>query len=114
MDDESRRIDWAATARVGRPIVRTYRAERNQTVVNLLDAGRVMAGRVDEVPRLEHAMDAVMTSGDETRTRQVEMTITFDGDETATIVVNGEEREIDLSAREGRSPLRPRGGGTGG
>lgn len=61
VDDESRRIDWAATARVGRPIVRTYRAERNQTVVNLLDAGRVMAGRVDGVPRLEHAMDAVMT-----------------------------------------------------
>ena len=61
IDDESRRIDWAATARTGRPIVRTYRAERNQTVVNLLDAGRVMAGRVDDVPRLEHAMDAVMT-----------------------------------------------------
>jgi len=61
IDDESRRVDWAATARVGRPIVRTFRAERNQTVVNLLDSGRVMAGRVDDVPRLEHAMDAVMT-----------------------------------------------------
>ena len=61
VDDESRRIDWAATARAGRPIVRTHRAERNQTVVNLLDAGRVMAGRVEDVPRLEHAMDAVMT-----------------------------------------------------
>ncbi len=61
IDDESRRVDWAATARVGRPIVRTYRAERNQTVINLLDSGRVMAGRVDGVPRLEHAMDAVMT-----------------------------------------------------
>jgi len=61
IDDESRRVDWAATARAGRPIVRTFRAERNQTVVNLLDSGRVMAGRVDGVPRLEHAMDAVMT-----------------------------------------------------
>ena len=30
-----------------RPIVRTYRAERNQTVLLLLDNGRVMAGRVD-------------------------------------------------------------------
>ena len=38
----------------------TYRAERNQTVVVLLDNGRVMAGRVDGVPRVEHAMDAVM------------------------------------------------------
>jgi uncharacterized protein (DUF58 family) len=61
VDDEFRRIDWAATARTGRPIVRTYRAERNQTVINLLDNGRIMAGRVAGVPRVEHAMDAVMT-----------------------------------------------------
>lgn len=60
VDDEFRRIDWAATARAAKPIVRTYRAERNQTVVLLLDNGRVMAGRVDGVPRVEHAMDAVM------------------------------------------------------
>jgi uncharacterized protein (DUF58 family) len=59
-DDDFRRIDWAATARAGKAIVRTYRAERNQTVLLLLDGGRVMAGRVDDVPRLEHAMDAVM------------------------------------------------------
>ncbi len=59
-DDEFRRIDWAATARAGRPIVRTYRAERNQVVVMLVDNGRVMAGRVDDVPRVEHAMDAAM------------------------------------------------------
>jgi uncharacterized protein (DUF58 family) len=59
-DDEFRRIDWSATARAGKPIVRTYRAERNQTVMLLLDNGRMMAGRVAGVPRVEHAMDAVM------------------------------------------------------
>jgi uncharacterized protein (DUF58 family) len=59
-DDDFRRIDWAATARRGRPIVRTYRAERNQTVLLLLDTGRLMAGLVDGVPRLDHAMDAAM------------------------------------------------------
>lgn len=60
IDDDFRRIDWAATARAAKPIVRTYRAERNQNVVCLLDCGRLMAGRVDDVPRLEHAMDALM------------------------------------------------------
>jgi uncharacterized protein (DUF58 family) len=60
VDDEFRRMDWAATARADKPIVRTYRAERNQTVLLLLDAGRTMAGLVAGVPRLEHAMDAVM------------------------------------------------------
>lgn len=59
-DDEFRRIDWAATARSQHPVVRTYRAERNQVVIQLLDNGRVMAGRVDGVPRVEHAMDAAM------------------------------------------------------
>jgi uncharacterized protein (DUF58 family) len=61
VDDEFRRIDWAATARTDKAIVRTYRAERNQTVITLLDNGRVMAGRVDGFPRVELAMDAVMT-----------------------------------------------------
>ncbi len=59
-DDESRRIDWAATARTGKPIVRVFRTERNQTVTVLLDSGRIMAGRIEDVPRIEHAMDGAM------------------------------------------------------
>lgn len=59
VDDETRRIDWAATARTGRAIVRTYRAERNQQVMSLLDCGRTMAARIENEPRIEHAMDAV-------------------------------------------------------
>ena len=58
-DDEFARIDWAATVRMQRPIVRQYRTEQHQQVVVLLDNGRVMAGHVDGVPRVEHAMDAV-------------------------------------------------------
>jgi len=60
VDDEFRRIDWSATARTGRPIVRTFRAERNQHVVVLFDNGRVMAGRVAGAPRTELAMDAAL------------------------------------------------------
>ena len=60
VDDETRRIDWAATARTTKVIVRTYRAERNQTALLLLDTGRTMAAQVAGVPRLDHAMDAVM------------------------------------------------------
>ena len=60
VDDEVRRMDWAATARTGKAMVRTYRAERNQNVLLLLDNGRVMAGQVADVPRVEHAMDALL------------------------------------------------------
>lgn len=59
-DDDFRRIDWRASARAGKAIVRTFRAERNQNVVILLDNGRVMAGQVDGFPRVEHTMDAAM------------------------------------------------------
>lgn len=59
-DDDFKRINWPATVRLGRPIVQQYRAERNQNVVLLLDNGRVMAGTVGDVPRVEHAMDAVL------------------------------------------------------
>lgn len=59
-DDEFRRVDWAASARAGKTIVRTYRPERNQTVMVLLDNGRLMAAKVADVPRLEHAMDATI------------------------------------------------------
>lgn len=59
-DDDYRRIDWAATARAVKPIVRVFRSEQNQRLVCLLDNGRIMAGRVDGVPRVEHAMDACL------------------------------------------------------
>ena len=62
-DDEFRRVDWAASGRAGKTIVRTYRPERNQTVIVLLDNGRLMAARIDDVPKIEHAMDAVIMLG---------------------------------------------------
>ncbi len=58
--DDVRRVDWGATIRLGHPIVRTYRVERDRTVQVLLEHGRAAATVVDGVPRLDHAMDAAM------------------------------------------------------
>lgn len=58
--DDVRHLDWVATGRAGHPVVRTFQAERNQSVLVLLDTGRVVAGLVDGVPRLDHAMDATL------------------------------------------------------
>jgi uncharacterized protein (DUF58 family) len=57
-DDEFRRINWRATARSTKTISNTYREERNQQVLLLVDAGRTMAGTVAGVPRFEHTLDA--------------------------------------------------------
>ncbi|CUU59981.1 Uncharacterized conserved protein, DUF58 family, contains vWF domain [Parafrankia irregularis] len=59
--DDVRTIDWRATARHhGSVVVRTYRPERDRRVICVLDSGRTSAGRVGDVPRLDHAMDAAL------------------------------------------------------
>ena len=45
-DDDFRRMDWNATARQRKPIVREFETERSQDVVIMLDTGRLMASPI--------------------------------------------------------------------
>jgi len=63
-DDEFRRINWRATARASTAITNQFREERNQQLILLLDASRAMAGQVEGVSRLEHALDAAVAVGE--------------------------------------------------
>ncbi|MXG90469.1 DUF58 domain-containing protein [Nocardioides flavescens] len=58
--DDVRSIDWRASARNRTVVVRTWRPERDRRVVLVLDTSRTSAGRVDDVPRLDSAMDAAL------------------------------------------------------
>ncbi|MGW5675478.1 DUF58 domain-containing protein [Streptomyces sp. NPDC003860] len=58
--DDTRSIDWRATARRADVAVRTWRPERDRHVVLVLDTGRTSAGRVGDVPRLDASMDAAL------------------------------------------------------
>ena len=58
--DDVRSIDWRASARNRNVVVRTWQPERDRRVVLVLDTSRTSAGRVDDVPRLDSAMDAAM------------------------------------------------------
>jgi uncharacterized protein (DUF58 family) len=107
VDDDSRRLDWAATARRGKPIVRTYRAERNQTLLLLLDSGRMMAGRVADVPRLDHAMDAVMMlTAVATRLGDRAGLVAF-ADELRAVVAPGQRRDQLARVTEAMYDLEP-------
>src|SRR5260370_29874591 len=57
-DDEFRQINWRATARSTKTISNTYREERNQQVLLLVDASRTMAGGVAGGPRLQNTLGA--------------------------------------------------------
>lgn len=58
--DDVRSIDWRATGRSRRPVVRTWQPERDRRVVLVLDTSRTSAARVDDVPRLDAALDATL------------------------------------------------------
>ncbi|TGN72352.1 DUF58 domain-containing protein [Streptomyces bauhiniae] len=58
--DDTRSIDWRATARQSAVAVRTWRPERDRRILLVLDTGRTSAGRVDDVPRLDASMDAAL------------------------------------------------------
>ncbi|MCH0543059.1 DUF58 domain-containing protein [Streptomyces sp. MUM 203J] len=58
--DDTRSIDWRATARQSMVAVRTWRPERDRHILLVLDTGRTSAGRVGDVPRLDAAMDAAL------------------------------------------------------
>ncbi|MFR9800137.1 DUF58 domain-containing protein [Streptomyces sp. MS06] len=61
--DDTRSIDWRATARQSAVAVRTWRPERDRHILLVLDTGRTSAGRVGDVPRLDAAMDAALLLG---------------------------------------------------
>jgi len=54
------RVDWKATAKRSRLVVRNYQPEREQNVVVALDVGRATAGEFDGISRLDHFVNAAM------------------------------------------------------
>jgi len=76
-DDDSRHINWKATARRHEVITSQFQSERSQNVLLVLDAGRMMAGRVGglaaaesfpeaagerEMTKLDYAVNAALMS----------------------------------------------------
>ncbi|HEX4900337.1 MAG TPA: DUF58 domain-containing protein [Pyrinomonadaceae bacterium] len=58
--DELRHISWSATARRGKLTTRQYQIERDQTILIVLDAGRLMTARIDQETKLDSAVHAAL------------------------------------------------------
>jgi uncharacterized protein (DUF58 family) len=59
--DAFRTIDWKATARRGRLMVEQTESERNQQVIVLLDAGRLMVARLGLQRKFDYALTAALS-----------------------------------------------------
>ena len=58
--EDTRTIDWKATARRGTVMARQYEDERRQQVLLVIDAGRMLTAVVDGRPRLESVIEAAL------------------------------------------------------
>lgn len=58
--DDYRKIDWKASARHAKLVVRQFEQERNQAVIIVIDIGRHMLSEVNGVRKLDHALDACL------------------------------------------------------
>jgi uncharacterized protein (DUF58 family) len=58
--DDPRRIDWRASAKYRRPIVRRFQIERHRDVIVLVDCGRLMGADAGQGTKLDCAVDAAL------------------------------------------------------
>ena len=88
--DDPRAIDWKATARRNRYVVRNWQAERNQNVVLAIDAGRHMRERTLDRERADFALAAAMLLAGRARAY---------GDRVATLVFDDQVRHLSPPRR---------------
>jgi uncharacterized protein (DUF58 family) len=58
--DDPRLIDWKATARRDRPLIRVLESEQEQTLIILLDRGRLMTQKVQSINRFDYGLNATL------------------------------------------------------
>jgi uncharacterized protein (DUF58 family) len=59
-DDEFRHVAWRATARQGRLITKMFQMNENQSVIFMLDCGRMMLGQVRSARRVDCALNTIL------------------------------------------------------
>ena len=93
--DDPRHIDWKATARRLKPITREFTVEQGQTVMLVIDAGRLMTQLAGPVPRFEYALSSALVLAD---------VAAHSGDQVGLLLFDTEVRAFVPPAR-GRAAL---------
>ncbi|HJU74302.1 MAG TPA: DUF58 domain-containing protein [Gemmatimonadaceae bacterium] len=93
--DDPRHMDWKATGRRAKHIVREYSVEQSQSVFALIEAGRSMTQLAGDFPRFEHALSAALVLTDVAATT---------GDRVGTLVFDDRVRAF-VAAQRGKGAL---------
>ncbi|SEH60069.1 Uncharacterized conserved protein, DUF58 family, contains vWF domain [Mycolicibacterium rutilum] len=114
--DDVRSIDWRASARRADVVVRTWRPERDQRVVIVLDTGRTSAGRVgvdptavdpSGWPRLDWSMDAALLLAALASRAGDHVDLLAHDRELRAGVVNASRTELLTRLVEAMAPIEP-------
>lgn len=97
LGDDPRSVDWKASARRPDLLVRNYQAERNQTVVLAIDAGRLMRERIGDRERLDHALAAALVLAERARALGDRLGLIVFDDRVRTIMPAGRVRLSTLA-----------------
>ncbi|MGD2044826.1 MAG: DUF58 domain-containing protein [Gemmatimonadota bacterium] len=97
LGDDPRIVDWKASARRQELLVRNYQAERNQTVVLAIDAGRLMRERIGDRERLDHALAAALVLAERARSYGDRLGLIVFDDRVRTIMPAGRVRLATLA-----------------
>ena len=95
--DDPRHIDWKATAKRRTLITREYAVEQGQTVMILIDAGRMMTQLADGIPRFEHTLSAALTLAD----------VAISGGDRVGLMLFDDEVRAFVPPGRGRAALEP-------
>lgn len=95
--DDPRHIDWKATAKRRALITREYAVEQGQTIMILVDAGRMMTQKAGEMSRFEHVLASALVLAD----------VAASGGDRVGLMVFDDEVRAFVPAIRGRAALPP-------
>jgi uncharacterized protein (DUF58 family) len=95
--DDPRHIDWKATAKRRALITREYAVEQGQTVMILVDSGRMMTQQAGEMSRFEHVLASALVLAD----------VAASGGDRVGLMVFDDEVRAFVPPIRGRAALPP-------
>jgi uncharacterized protein (DUF58 family) len=104
--DDPRFIDWKASARRRSLITREFSVEQGQTVLIVIDCGRLMTQLADDLPRFEYALSSALVLADVAAGSGDQVGMMAFDDQVRAWVPPAHGTEALRSIRAGLIPLR--------
>ena len=95
-DDDSKFIDWKASARLNRPISKVFQMETNNQITIALDCGRLMTAEQQGLNTLDHAVNSVLILSH----------IAFNAGDSISIVAFSDRIIGEISKLKGRDSIK--------